>query len=305
MRPEHFRLNYDIELDHWWFVARRRILQELIAQIVPASPETLIVDVGCGTGGNTGALNATYTCVGIDPSPEAIQLARSRFPQVRFLCGEAPQDLGELAGRADLFLVADVLEHVPDDFAFLSGLLSAARPGAYVLLTVPADPSLWSPHDVAHEHYRRYDMERLARLWRDLPVSLLLASYYNARLCPIIRLIRRFNQWRSKASGEAGTDLKMPSAVLNRMLLAIFEGEARTLLDVFHGRRRCGYPSGASLIAVLRREPGTIAARGRPDDVAADCHDPAAARMRPLRSRVVEEPPLDACVFRCGNESVN
>ena len=39
----------------------------------------------------------------------------------------------------------------------LSGLLAAAAPGAYFLLTVPADESLWSEHDESFGHYRRYD----------------------------------------------------------------------------------------------------------------------------------------------------
>ncbi len=52
MQTEQFHLNYEIELRHWWFVARRRILRGLLSQIVPACPETVVVDVGCGTGGN-------------------------------------------------------------------------------------------------------------------------------------------------------------------------------------------------------------------------------------------------------------
>ena len=43
----------------------------------------------------------------------------------------------------------------------LSELLAAASPGCYFLLTVPADPSLWSEHDESFGHYRRYDRARL------------------------------------------------------------------------------------------------------------------------------------------------
>ena len=48
MDVEQFRLNYDVELRHWWFVARRRILYELIDRLLPASTDTTIVDIGCG-----------------------------------------------------------------------------------------------------------------------------------------------------------------------------------------------------------------------------------------------------------------
>lgn len=264
MQTEQFHLNFDIELRHWWFVARRRILRGLLSQIVPACPDTVVVDVGCGTGGNIGALSDTYTCVGIDPSADAVALAQSRFPKVHFLCGRAPHDLGDWAARASVVMATDVLEHVPDDFAMLSELLAAASPGTYFLLTVPADMALWSPHDESHGHYRRYDLQRFARLWQELPVSVLLASYYNTRLYPIVRLIRMLNQWRKRPSGDAGTDLKMPSALTNRLLDRVFSGELHTLTHLLQGRRRQPYRFGVSLVAILRRESGLIVPRQKP-----------------------------------------
>ena len=131
---------------HWWFVGRRRIaLMRLAAKILPPSPQSLVIDVGCGTGANIAALADRYACVGMDSWAEAIQLAQARFPKVRFLTGLAPDDLGDLAGQARLILLMDVLEHVSDDFLFFSRLLAAAAPSCcYFLLTVPADESLWS-----------------------------------------------------------------------------------------------------------------------------------------------------------------
>jgi SAM-dependent methyltransferase len=272
MQAEQFHLNYDIELRHWWFVARRRILRGLLSQIVPTSPDTVVVDIGCGTGGNIGSLSDAYTCVGIDPSADALELAASRFPKVNFLRGLAPHDLGKWASRANVFLATDVLEHVPDDFKLLSELLAAARPGAYFLLTVPADMALWSPHDESHGHYRRYDLTRLTRLWAGLPVSMLLVSYFNSRLYPIVRLIRAVNHLRGKSSGDAGTDLKMPSAPVNRILDRIFSSEYQVLTDLLQGRRPDGYRNGVSLVAILRREQGLIVPRVRPADVPPDTH---------------------------------
>jgi len=238
-------------------------MQRLVDEVLTATPdnpskETTIVDIGCGTGANIAALSDRYTCVGIDTSREAVELARQRFPNVQFLTGRAPGDLGQLMGQARLFLMMDVLEHIDDDFAMFSELLSAATPGSHFLLTVPADESLWSQHDESFGHYRRYDRAQLERLWADLPVTTLLSSYYNARLAPLIRIIRARSQRRGRASGEVGTDFWVPISPVNRLLQAILAGEARRLVNVLHGRLRHGYGSGASLIAVLRREEGRI-----------------------------------------------
>jgi 2-polyprenyl-3-methyl-5-hydroxy-6-metoxy-1,4-benzoquinol methylase len=269
MQHEQFQLHADIEERHWWFVARRRILARLTAEVVPPSPEATVIDVGCGTGANIASLANRYRCVGIDTSEEAIELSRRRFPRVQFLAGRAPADLGELAGQARLFLLTDVLEHVGDDYAMLSELLAAASPGCCFLLTVPADESLWSEHDESFGHYRRYDRARLEGVWAGLPVTTLLISHFNSRLLPMVRLVRAWNRRRGHAAGRAGTDFWLPSRPANAMLTAAFAGEAKRLVAAMHGRRR-GYQSGSSLVAVIRREAGPIGIRPKPANLPPD-----------------------------------
>ena len=265
MQSEQFQLHADIEQRHWWFVGRRRIMRRLIAAVLPPSPQTTIIDVGCGTGGNIGWLADEYRCIGIDASDEAIELARPRFPHVHFLHGYAPADLGPFMQEARMVMLMDVLEHVEDDFALLSALLAAAEPGTYFLLTVPADMSLWSEHDASFGHYRRYEQARLEQTWAGMPVAPLLVSYFNARLLPLIRWTRARSRRRGHAAGQVGTDFWLPIAPVNRALELLFAGESRRLLAAMEGRRP-GYSAGASLIAMLRRERGEIPIRRKPAD---------------------------------------
>ena len=59
--------------------------------------------------------------------------------------------------RYDLVLLLDVLEHLADDQATLARIIhDHAVPGAIVIVTLPAWPHLWSSHDVALHHHRRY-----------------------------------------------------------------------------------------------------------------------------------------------------
>ena len=270
MQTEQFQLHADMEDRHWWFVARRRIVGRLVRRVLPASPETTIVDVGCGTGANVAAFSNDYRCVGIDTSREAICRARARFPEVEFLVGRAPEDLGDTMHQARLFLLMDVLEHAPDDFALFSQLLAAARPESCFLITVPADESLWSQHDVSFGHYRRYDRRRLEQLWADLPVDTLLASYFNTRMYPLVRTVRAITRRRGRASGRAGTDFWTPPAPVNRLLEAVFAGEVKVLENLLEGRRRHGYRAGASLVALVRRREGPVSVRSRPEHIAPD-----------------------------------
>jgi SAM-dependent methyltransferase len=220
-----------------------------------AKGENIAIDVGCGTGANLAVLADLFHCVGIDTSAEAAELARQRFPQAEFGVGYAPNDLGDLMPRANLVMLMDVLEHVEDDFGLFSSLVAAVSPGCHFLVTVPADPSLWSAHDEAFGHFRRYDRERFERIWAGLPVTPLLVSYFNSRLLPLIRLIRAWNRRRGRAAGAAGTDFWLPARPINALLERTLAGEAGRLAKVLHGRRSVGYAAGASLICLLRREP--------------------------------------------------
>lgn len=277
MQFEQFQLHADVEEKHWWFLARRQIMRDAVRRAVPPGRDKIVVDVGCGTGANIAALARDYSAIGIDTSEEGIAFARQRFPDVQFVHGFAPQDLGDTAGKADVFLIMDVLEHVPDDFQFLSDLLSVAKPGAHFLITVPADKSLWSPHDVAFGHYRRYDRKRLEAVWDGLPVTARLVSHYNSRLYPIVKTLRRISQARGRSWGATSTDFNTPPAPVNRALQNIFAGESGVLMSTVE-KTRGGFGAGVSLIALLRRDEGAITPRPRPSHIAPDEHDPETER---------------------------
>lgn len=235
-------------------MGRREIIRQIVRRVVPPSPERLIVDVGCGTGGNINAFVEEYACIGIDTSFEAIELATSRFPRIEFICGFAPADLGVKMDAASLFLLLDVIEHVEDDGAFLSELVGSMKSGSHLLITVPADMSLWSPHDDNYGHFRRYDVENLSRCWNGLSVDVRLLSYFNTFLFPAVKAVRWMNRLTGKTWGKAGTDLKVPFVPINRMLYWVLAREARTLVDLLDARRSKGFTVGVSLIALLTKK---------------------------------------------------
>ncbi|HEY2761703.1 MAG TPA: class I SAM-dependent methyltransferase [Pirellulales bacterium] len=272
MQSEHFQLHAEIEQRHWWFVARRRILRELVRAAIAknaaptktpgsANPGSesrqVLVDIGCGTGANLAAFADEYDCVGIDTSAEAIALARQRFPAMTFIRGKAPDDVGNWLATARVVLITDVLEHVAEDRGMLASIANACSLGANILITVPADMRLWSPHDEAFGHYRRYEPQSLAALWTELPVSKRLLSHFNSRLYPIVRMARSMSQKRGKAAGRSNTDFRLPARPINRALENIFAGEGRKLTATIDSGIS-PYHYGVSLIAILERQEAPI-----------------------------------------------
>ncbi len=249
MNAEEFEAHARVEDHHWWFVGRRRIIATLV-RAVGDGMRVSVADIGCGTGGNAAALHDSgHDVIGLDPSPVAIDLARRRYPSLEFIHTDEPSRARAHLARGGIALLADVLEHVEDDRRLLGRVIDALPPGGHVLITVPADPALWSGHDVAFGHHRRYDVAMLSALWSGLPVDVRLVSHFNARLHPVIAAFRRLR--RRSAPGPGG-DLRAPALGINALLTRVFAGESRRLalaLDT-------GIPPhhrGVSLITVLRR----------------------------------------------------
>ena len=255
MEESLYDVHAAMEDRHWWFVARRNILNEVTSILSQDFPRPFIVDVGCGTGASIAHfMENGFQCLGIDQSRSAIDYAEAKFPAGQYRCGNMPDDLRDIAADATLFTLLDVLEHVEDDRAFLADLVSLAPTGANILITVPALKRLWSPHDVANHHHRRYEKEQLQGTWNGLPVQCRMTGFFNARLYPVITLVRYFANLRNAAVGEGGSDFAMPAGPVNRLLTAIFAGECNNLVGQIDHPHAAAYRVGTSLMAVLRKE---------------------------------------------------
>ena len=257
MKPEMFAIHADVESRHWWFAARRRILFPLIREAMSEEGGDLIVDVGCGTGGTVAALCGEYDCLGIDDSKLAIETARAAYPQTAypkavFRLGRMPDDLCDVAPRAGLYLLMDVLEHVENDRAFLADLIALARPGTHILITVPAGAELWSRHDVTAGHLRRYDLDDFTSLWQGQDAAPRLVTFFNSHLYPLIRLARYAANHFGVSCGREGSDFHVPPHPANALLEGIFASEGGRILSHLDGAETMAYERGVSLLALIQ-----------------------------------------------------
>ncbi|HEY4489350.1 MAG TPA: class I SAM-dependent methyltransferase [Candidatus Paceibacterota bacterium] len=71
---------------------------------------------------------------------------------------------GECNTYFDSVVYVNVLEHVEDDAGELARVYESLAPGGHVCVFVPALPALYSAHDKAIGHYRRYTKKGLRAL---------------------------------------------------------------------------------------------------------------------------------------------
>jgi hypothetical protein len=101
---------------------------------------------------------------------------------------------------------------------------------------------MWTAHDVAHHHHRRYRKREIEKLALDAGYAIELLSPFNSLLFPPIAAVRGIG----KLTGKDDSDDAMPSPPVNKALDLIF-GLERGLIG------RVPMPFGVSLVAVLRR----------------------------------------------------
>lgn len=237
-----------LEDRYWWFVGRRFIVLMLIQSFwKPKSNPALILDLGCGTGGSFPLLRNFGVVVGLDNSWLALSHARKRGMK-HLTLGDA-LSLPFVDNSFDLVATLDVLEHLEDDRQALKEIWRVLKPEGKVVFTVPAFMSLWSVHDIALAHKRRY-------LWNEIHdkvvqsgLKLLHLSYAICPLLPIVFVFRKIQNSLMRNKKPATALIELPSP-LNRLLIALLKLEA-ALIPLIR------LPFGVSLVGIAekQREP--------------------------------------------------
>jgi SAM-dependent methyltransferase len=227
-----------LEDRHWWYAARRDLLRHA-AGPAPARTATA-VDVGSAAGGNARVLrDLGWRTYAVEPSATGAGLAKERG------LGVVRADATALPFRdksIDLVVAMDVLEHIPDDAAAARDLVRVLRPGGRAFVAVPADPGLWSGHDEAVGHQRRYTRDSLAALAAAAGLRHVEIGSWNVLLRPLVALRRK------GSGGGAESDLAPSPPGVDPALRALLRVERA--LPFLRNRR------GVSLVLTGRRPAG-------------------------------------------------
>jgi SAM-dependent methyltransferase len=242
MEAEVFQRMAEQENRHWWFLARRRILETVIKrQVDPARIGKLhILEAGSGTGGILEMLSQFGEVCAFELDGTPCEITRSRGFEVRE--GRLPAEHPFTGERFDLIVLFDVLEHVQADQESLNALAGLLEPEGTLVLTVPAFPFLWSGHDVKHHHFKRYRRPALRRQLEYAGLDVRRISYFNFFLFPFVALVRCLKKLRHSASSD---EEGVPARWINSLLEKIFSSERFLLLAM-------SFPFGVSLIAICR-----------------------------------------------------
>jgi SAM-dependent methyltransferase len=145
-----------------------------------------VLEVGCGIGTMTGQLlDIAQRVECIEPNLNCATRARDAFAgnervAIR-VCHLEECNLGELQQhKFDTIVCVNVLEHIEDDVRALSlfrDVVAGTR--GRVLIFVPALQGIYSPHDAALGHHRRYSKRSLRAAFAAAGLDVVAMKYTN------------------------------------------------------------------------------------------------------------------------------
>ena len=243
MENEIFQKMLKLESSHWWFVARRKIIQRAINNLdLPRNIR--ILDAGCGNGDNLSLLSTFGDLVAFEKNEYAFKTAKSKKIGEIYKA-ELPDKLpNTIKTNFDLIVLLDVLEHIDDDSKSLTTVRKLMNNKGIILITVPAFQWLWSEHDVIHHHKRRYSKSELREKLDSSGFRIKYISYFNTLLFPFALVERIGQKIFSPSNPEI---LELPNNKINFLLEKIFSLEAIFM-------NKISLPFGLSLVAIAEKK---------------------------------------------------
>jgi SAM-dependent methyltransferase len=235
-----------LEDDHWWFRARRDILDRAVERFVGETGLSLTVGVGI-----------TREAEMLAKRTKLVAIDRAAIvPRCLTVALPAQADAVALpfaSGVFDAVFIFDVLEHVEEEDRALAEIHRVLRPGGSLLVTVPAFMFLYGLQDEVSEHKRRYRLKPLTGLLSRSGFEVSYATYFNTLLFPPIAAVRVFRRVFPKGpkaaepsrNGESDFDLRLP-APLETVLEKLFAFER-------HALGSTSLPFGISILCSARR----------------------------------------------------
>lgn len=244
MKSDLIKAEHDLDETYWWFVGRRAIVERVLRRFGRRSRVAL--DVGCGSGRNMELLAKHADCVmGLDRSSTALALAAARDLPTMIADGH---DIPLADSSTDLVSAFDVLEHLDDDMRALGEFHRVLKRDGLLLLTVPAYRFLWSEHDEALMHRRRYVASELNIKLTTSGFRVLKRSYaVFFTFFPVVLYRMYCGLFPKNPLAPKASHIMLPK-FLNRALIGLLKVEAWMIGGM-------NLPWGTSIVVLAQKEP--------------------------------------------------
>ncbi len=249
MDRQYYRDYFHLERGHWWFLARKKILEDQVEKFAANQHGYKILNTGAATGATSEMLAKYGTVISLEYDKSCCCFLReiSGIPVVN----DSITEMRFEDNSFDLVCSFDVIEHVQDSQKALSELQRVCRSSGHIFITVPAFMDLWSEHDLMNHHFRRYTVPVLKKIFqKNKHLSISYISYFNTILFIPIYLVRKTLGMirNTQIAKQINRSSCAPNfSIMNGLLQRIFYMESILL------NKRWFLPFGVSIMAILKK----------------------------------------------------
>jgi 2-polyprenyl-3-methyl-5-hydroxy-6-metoxy-1,4-benzoquinol methylase len=173
-----------------------------------------VLDVGCGSGLlSKTLLTKGYDVTVIDNDRKAIEIAKKKGIN-GFV---ADINTWQTQEKFNCIILGDVLEHIEDDNSAMKIVHEMLEPNGCIVVNVPAYQTLFSKHDIALGHKRRYSNLELESKLQDSGFTIERLRHWNLLALPITVAIKIS---KKDYPHEKVSNVKLLSKFLEKWLLA-------------------------------------------------------------------------------------
>jgi SAM-dependent methyltransferase len=240
MDREIFDNMAQVQLKHWWFLGRKKILNNIILGL-KLEKNAKILEIGAGTGANLDMLDKFGNLEATELDLKSREFCISNGWTV-FEC-DLPDGVKNLDNNYDLICLIDVLEHIELDEKLISELSNKISFGGFLLISCPSYQWLYTDYDKKLGHFRRYNKISILRLFKDTSLNIKRVGFFNFLLFPLIILGNFLERLGIYGREDA---IKIPNSILNNFFLYFFIIESKIV-------RFFLFPFGASILIVAKK----------------------------------------------------
>tara|TARA_B100002019_G_C21274951_1_gene605013 strand:+ start:46302 stop:46994 length:693 start_codon:yes stop_codon:yes gene_type:complete len=222
------------DLNWWWYKAKNNLLNHILRK-EEFNKYNKILEIGPGLGNNLKLLNQFGIIDILEIENEFINSLKNNYSEI---INEIYEKIEDINAEYDLIIMLDILEHIENSEEFMKKVKKIIKKNGKIVIGVPAYQSLWSSHDEALKHFRRYTWNTLQN---DCNVFNITKKYgFNYLTFPIRFLQIKF--------GKSTISTKNHSSLINTVLYSI------SLLEHFLRKIGINPKFGISIYAVLKNE---------------------------------------------------
>ncbi len=148
--------------ENFWFRAKNDLINVLMKKACKNRNRLRILNIGAGTGDDLEVLNKFGKNYVIDIDKDALSVIDDKSCEERKIADACNLPYDD--NFFDVVVSFDVFEHIKNDQKAISEVYRVLKENGVLIFTVPAFQFLFSSHDKALHHQRRYSKENIKTL---------------------------------------------------------------------------------------------------------------------------------------------